>query len=104
MMALTRTSNRALVEAFDFGRFRTIVDVGGGNGTLLAHLLAAYPSLEGVLFDQPHVVAGADEVLGAAGVAERCRVVAGSFFDGVPAGGDAYLLKAIIHDWEDEES
>jgi O-methyltransferase domain/Dimerisation domain len=104
MMALTRTSNLALVEAFDFGRFRTIVDVGGGNGTLLTLLLAAYPSLEGVLFDQQHVVSGADDVLGAAGVADRCRVVAGSFFDGVPAGGDAYVLKAIVHDWEDEES
>jgi hypothetical protein len=104
MQALTRSSNQALVEAYDFGRFGTIVDVGGGNGTLLALLLARYPSLEGVLFDQPHVVAGAGEALGAAGVADRCRVVAGSFFDGIPAGADAYVLKAIIHDWQDEES
>jgi O-methyltransferase domain/Dimerisation domain len=104
MMALTRSSNQALVEAYDFGRFGTIVDVGGGNGTLLALLLARYPALEGVLFDQPHVVAGADEVLRAAAVADRCRVVGGSFFDGIPAGGDAYALKAIIHDWLDEEA
>ena len=104
MMTLTRRSNRALVEAYDFRRFGTIVDVGGGNGALLALLLARYPALKGVLFDQPHVVAGAGEVLGAAGVAERCRVVSGSFFDGIPPGGDAYLLKAIIHDWEDAES
>jgi O-methyltransferase domain/Dimerisation domain len=104
MTALTRSSNRALVEAFDFGRFRTIVDVGGGNGTLLALLLAEHPELEGVLFDQPHVVSGAAAVLDAAGVADRCRVVAGSFFDGLPAGGDAYLVKSIVHDWDDEES
>jgi hypothetical protein len=104
MMALTRSANRALVEAYDFGRFGTIVDVGGGNGALLALLLARYPELEGVLFDQPHVVSGASDVLGAAGVADRCRVVDGSFFEGIPAGGDAYVLKAIIHDWQDEES
>jgi hypothetical protein len=104
MMALTRSSNRALVEACDFGRFGTIVDVGGGNGALLALLLGRYPDVQGVLFDQPHVVSGADDVLGAAGVADRCRVVGGSFFEDVPAGGDAYVLKAIIHDWEDEES
>ena len=104
MMALTRSSNRALVEAYDFGRFTTIVDVGGGNGALLALLLERYPALRGVVFDQPHVVSGAAEVLGAAGVAERCRVLGGSFFEEVPTGGDAYALKAIIHDWEDEES
>jgi hypothetical protein len=60
--------------------------------------------MKGVLFDQPHVVAGADELLKASGVADRCRVVGGSFFQDVPAGGDAYVLKSIIHDWEDEES
>jgi hypothetical protein len=104
MMALTRSSNRALVEAYDFGRFATIVDVGGGNGALLALLLERHPALRGVVFDQPHVVAGAADVVGAAGVADRCRVVGGSFFEEVPAGGDAYVLKAVIHDWEDEES
>jgi hypothetical protein len=104
MMALTRSSNRALVEAYDFGRFETIVDVGGGNGALLSLLLAKYPDVAGILFDQPHVVSGADDVLATAGVADRCRIVGGSFFDGIPAGGDAYVLKAIVHDWEDEES
>jgi hypothetical protein len=88
---------RSLIEAYDFGRFGTIVDVGGGNGTLLRALLAEYPDLNGVLFDQPHVVEGVD-------LGERAQVVAGSFFDSVPQGGDAYLLKWIIHDWEDEEA
>jgi hypothetical protein len=88
---------RSLIEAYDFGRFGTIVDVGGGNGTLLRALLDEYPQLNGVLFDQPHVVEGVDP-------GERGSVVAGSFFESVPQGGDAYLLKWIIHDWEDEEA
>jgi hypothetical protein len=88
---------RSLIDAYDFGRFGTIVDVGGGNGTLLRALLDEYPQLQGVLFDQPHVVEGID-------LGERGSVVGGSFFESVPEGGDAYLLKWIIHDWEDEES
>jgi hypothetical protein len=104
MKALTGASNAALIEAFDFSRFRTLVDVGGGNGTLLADVLASNPALQGVLFDQAHVVAGADQVLEAAGVADRCRIESGNFFEAVPEGGDAYLLKSIIHDWEDEDS
>jgi hypothetical protein len=104
MKALTGTSNAALIEAFDFSRFGTLVDVGGGNGALLASVLAANPALQGVLFDQAHVVAGADQVLEAAGVANRCRIESGNFFEAVPEGGDAYLLKSIIHDWEDEDS
>jgi O-methyltransferase domain/Dimerisation domain len=87
----------SLIEAYDFGRFGTIVDVGGGNGTLLHALLAEYPRLNGVLFDQSHVVEGVD-------LGVRGRVVAGSFFESVPGGGDAYLLKWIIHDWDDEDS
>jgi hypothetical protein len=94
----------ALLDAYDFGRFHRIVDVGGGNGSLLAAILGRYESLEGVLFDQPHVVAGAPEVLEAADVAGRCEIVAGSFFESVPEGGDAYVMSAIIHDWEDEDA
>jgi hypothetical protein len=104
MKARTGASNAALIEAFDFSRFGTLVDVGGGNGALLASVLAAQPALQGVLFDQAHVVAGAGPVLEAAGVADRCRIESGSFFEKVPEVGDAYLLKWIIHDWEDEDS
>ncbi len=93
---------RAVVAAYDFSAFNTVVDVGGGRGSLLARILASYPRVRGVLFDQPHVVAGALPILAAAGVAERCRVVAGSFFDGVPDGGDAYVMSMIIHDWDDD--
>jgi hypothetical protein len=97
MTSLTRRANAALLDAYDFGRFATVVDVAGGRGALLAALLARYPDMRGVLFDQQHVVTEAE-------VPDRCSVVAGSFFDGVPGGGDAYLLKWIVHDWEDEEA
>jgi hypothetical protein len=96
MAALTRRLDAALLEAYDFGRFGTVVDVGGGNGALLSALLAANPGMRGVLFDQPHVVAGAQ-------VGDRCETVGGDFFEAVPAGGDAYVLKSITHDWEDAD-
>lgn len=104
MTALSQAVAAEVVDAYDFGRFGTVVDVGGGRGTLLAAVLSRYPSVEGVLFDQPDVVAGAHELLSATGVSQRCRVVGGSFFDSVPEGGDAYLLKSVIHDWPDAES
>ena len=91
----------AVVAAYDFSGARTVVDVAGGHGVLLAAVLAAHPGARGVLFDQPHVVAGAAEALRAAGVGERCRVVGGDFFEAVPEGGDVYLLKLIVHDWDD---
>ena len=104
MGSLTAASNAAILAAYDFGRFVSVVDVAGGNGTLLASILEAHPGTRGILFDQAHVVSGAEPVLTAAGVLDRCEVVAGSFFDAVPEGADAYVLKSIIHDWEDEES
>jgi hypothetical protein len=97
MADLSRRMNAAVVETYDFARFRTIVDVGGGRGALLSGLLEAYRDMQGILFDQPHVVAGAGEV-------ERMRVIPGSFFESVPEEGDAYVLKWIIHDWENEEA
>lgn len=103
MASVSRQVAAAVIAAYDFGRFGTIVDVGGGNGAFLAAVLAAHPSTRGVLFDQPHVVSGAGPLLVAAGVADRCETVSGSFFDAVPAGGDAYVLKAILHDWEDDD-
>lgn len=104
MTSNSRRSNQALLAAYEFGRFRTIVDVGGGNGALLAAVLDAYPEAQGVLFDQPHVVSGAASLLDRAGVANRCRIVGGSFFDSVPHGADAYVLRAIIHDWGDDSA
>lgn len=102
MSSLSRRSNAALLAAFDFGRFRTIIDVGGGNGVVLEAILTAHPNLQGVLFDQPHVVSSATVLFDQAAVADRCKVVGGNFFESVPQGGHAYLLSAVIHDWEDE--
>jgi O-methyltransferase domain len=93
---------RALVSAYDFSPFATVVDVGGGRGSLVATILAACPGVRGLLVDQPHVVADAPPIFAAAGVADRCRIAPGSFFDGVPDGGDAYVLSMIIHDWDDD--
>jgi O-methyltransferase/methyltransferase family protein len=104
MTDITQRANRHLLEAHDFARFGSVVDVGGGHGALVAALLSAHPQMRGVVFDQPHVVAGARAVLEAAGVADRCEVVGGSFFDAIPAGADAYVLKAILHDWDDEDA
>jgi hypothetical protein len=104
MTSLSRRATAALLRSYDFGRFRSIVDVGGGSGALIAALLGAHPNLQGVLFDQPHVVARSTPLLERAGVVERCRVVGGSFFEAVPDGGDAYVMRGVIHDWEDEEA
>lgn len=104
MIALSRRSFAELLATYDFGRFQTLVDVGGGNGALLAAILAAHPTVQAILFDQPHVVPAAPALLAQAGVAGRCQVVAGDFFTEVPSGADAYVLRVIIHDWEDEES
>jgi hypothetical protein len=103
MTGNTRRSTQAVVDAYDFGQFDTIVDVGGGQGVMLASILQAHPNVRGVLFDQPHVVATAGEVLRASGVADRVRVESGDFFAAVPAGGDAYVLRFVIHDWPDRE-
>jgi hypothetical protein len=105
--AMTSVSEFAIdpvVAAYDFTRFETIVDVGGGHGRLLSAILAAAPSARGVLYDLPQVVDGAPELLRKYGTADRVRVVAGSFFDSVPKGGDVYLLKSVIHDWPDEKA
>lgn len=89
--------------AYDFSRFDTLADVGGGHGLLLATILAANPALHGILFDLPQAVAGAKPTLEAKGVVGRTEVVGGDFFIGVPAA-DAYILKHIIHDWSDADS
>jgi SAM-dependent methyltransferase len=94
----------AVAAAYDFSAFQTLADVGGGNGSLLIGILKANPGLRGIVFDQPHVAERARENLRAEGFADRCRVVAGSFFDSVPTGADAYLLKHVIHDWNDERA
>lgn len=101
MMSTTGVIEAAVLDVFDFGRFREVVDVAGGRGALLAAILTKHDTVRGVLFDQPDVVARAGTLLDRFG--DRCHAVGGSFFERVPAGADAYLLKSILHDWEDEE-
>jgi hypothetical protein len=104
MATLTALTTAAILEAYDFSRFGSVIDVGGGTGTLLAAILQKHTALRGMLFDLPHVIERAPDVLRAAGVTDRCELAAGSFFEGVPGGHDAYLLKWIIHDWDDARS
>lgn len=93
----------AVLAAYDFSRFERLVDVGGGQGALLRDILTATPSLQGVLFDLPQVVAGASEVL-KGDLGARSQIVGGNFFDSVPGGADAYLLKGVLHDWPDDDA
>lgn len=93
---------RAILETYDFSRFGTVVDVGGGQGSLMAAILAAHPAIRGILFDLPRVVESAPPVLKGAGVDDRCRVIGGDFFASVPVGGDVYVLATIIHDFDDD--
>jgi len=101
MAEQTRLIAPAVVRAYDFSPFRRVADVGGGRGELLAHVLAASPAATGVLFDLPAAVEEGRHHLERAGLAARCEFIAGSFFESVPPGADAYLLKSIIHDWDD---
>jgi DNA-binding transcriptional ArsR family regulator len=104
MTSVSELAIAAVTTEYDFSRYDTIVDVGGGHGRLLAAILQATPSARGVLCDLPHVVTGAPAVLAERGVADRVKVVPGSFFDAIPDGGDAYVLKHIIHDWPDDDA
>jgi hypothetical protein len=94
----------AMLDAYDFSGIRVLADIGGGNGSLLTGVLGKHPALRGILFDLPGVTGRARSNIAAAGLEERCQVIGGSFFESVPTGADAYLLRHIIHDWDDERS
>ncbi len=95
---------QAVLDAYDFSGVATLADIGGGVGSKLARVLGRYPAMRGLLFDQRHVIERASPVLEAAGVSGRCDVRAGSFFETVPGGADAYMLGHIIHDWNDAKA
>jgi hypothetical protein len=103
MIDWTRRVAGAVAEAYDFSGFGTVVDVGGGHGALLTEILRSTEKTRGILFDLPHVVAGADAFLQASNVRDRCTCVGGDFFEEVPAGADAYVLAQILHDWDATE-
>jgi O-methyltransferase/methyltransferase family protein len=94
----------AVLETYDFSGIGTLVDVAGGHGGVLTGVLQKYSGMRGVLFDLEHVIAGAVPRIAQLGLAERCRTVSGNFFEAVPEGGDAYIMKHIIHDWDDEQA
>jgi ubiquinone/menaquinone biosynthesis C-methylase UbiE len=104
MTSFSRTVGNAVAAVYDFSGAKTIADIGGGHGRLLSTILKTNENAKGILFDQPQVVAGANEVLSETGVSERVEVVGGNFFAEVPVEADIYLMKHIVHDWNDEES
>jgi hypothetical protein len=101
MRATSAGQVAAIVDAFDFSQAGVVIDVGGGTGELLAAVLAANSLLRGILFDLPHVVAHARSVFIDHGVLDRQQTMGGSFFESVPAGGNVYLMKTILHSWDD---
>ena len=90
------------VEPYDWGSLGHVIDVGGGDGTLLAALLEAHPGLQGTVFDQPTTAEAARKTLADAGLSDRATVASGSFFDRLPPGAGGYLLSAVLHDWDDD--
>lgn len=101
MSGFSDQESAALLAAYDFSEVATVVDIGGGHGALLAALLRRQPRLSGIVLDLPEVIAGAERLLADAGVAARATCVAGDFFSEVPGGGDVYLLKSVLHNWDD---
>lgn len=104
MTSLISLDSEAIIDAYDFSGISDLVDVGGGEGVLLTTLLKSYHELTGTIFDVPSVVQSAEEAIRNAGVSDRCNVVGGDFFESVPSGADAYVLKFIIHDWDDDRA
>ncbi|MEG3897055.1 MULTISPECIES: methyltransferase [unclassified Microcoleus] len=104
MTNFSALKSAAIAASYDFSSIQTLVDVGGGQGLLIASILKSNPTMKGILFDRPYVIENAKPFIEAEGVLERCQLAAGNFFESVPEGGDAYILKHIIHDWDDERA
>ena len=104
MAELTHLSAGSIVRSYDFSPFKTIVDVGGGTGALLEAILRSNPGVEGVLFDRDHAIEGAKERFAEDGLKDRVKLVTGDFFASIHPGADAYLLKSVIHDWDDSDA
>lgn len=93
-----------ILKAYDFSEVKTLLDIGGGNGSNIARILQKYPEMRGILFDLPHVVERSQAHIQQAGLVDRCQLISGSFFESVPEGADVYFMRHIIHDWDDEKS
>src|SRR6516164_7248789 len=103
-MSMHGGATTAILEAYDFSGIQVLADIGGGNGSAIAAILKKYPDMRGILFDLPGVAERARQNIQAAGVADRCQVIGGSFMEAVPTGADAYIMRHIIHDLNDEKS
>lgn len=103
MIAFYGHEPAAVAEAYDFSKFRVLADIGGSSGNLLCTILDRHLAVRGILYDLPNAVAAARLLLEERGVAERCQVISGSFFDSIPAGAEAYVLSHVIHDWPQEK-
>jgi hypothetical protein len=104
MTSFSTAEGMAVLAAYDFSSINTLMDVAGGQGHLLTTVLQANPGMKGILFDLPKVIEPARALIAATPVADRCQLVGGSFFDPLPMGVDACILKHIIHDWDDERA
>ncbi len=104
MTSRTDSLAQKFAEAYDFSQFDVLMDVGGGHGMLLSTILQSHENLNGILFDLPGISQANPKVLADSGVAKRCTIEEGSFFEAVPSGADAIIMKSIIHDWSDEKS
>lgn len=104
MVGVHGRETSAMLDVYDFADVPILADVGGGNGSLLTTVLKKYPAMKGMLYDLPGTVGRSKETVQASGVGDRVKVVEGSFFESVPSGADAYLMRHIIHDWDDERS
>lgn len=104
MVGIHGRESNDILDAYDFSSMSLVADIGGGNGSQIINLLNRYPNLKGILFDLPHVVERAKKQIESAGLTDRCELVGGDFFDAVPDGADAYMMRHIIHDWDDNKS
>ncbi len=102
MSSIAGAVHEQIARFYDFSGLHLLVDVGGGHGRLMGRILERFPTLKGIVFDQPHVVDAVPSYMAERGLADRCRAVAGDFFASVPGGADAYIMTTILHDWDDD--
>jgi len=104
MTTASIATNDRVIKSYDFSTIHKLVDVGGGNGSFLTSAIKANPTMQGILFDLPSAIAGAKDLIAAEGMSQHCELVAGNYLESVPSGGDAYILKRVIHLWDDERA
>ena len=104
MVGIHDRESDIILDAYDFAGIGVLADIGGGNGSQITGILQRHKEMKGILFDLPHVIDRAQTQIESAGISDRCVLVPGNFFESVPKGADAYMMRHIIHDWDDEKS